>query len=158
MGKRLNEQVIVITGASSGIGRETALRLARKGAKLVVSARRDEALDDLVEQIRSEGGEAISVPADVSDYHEVAALVKDTLQVYGRIDTWVNNAGVYLVGAFDKTDIEEARRVFNVNFWGVYYGCKAVLPTMKKQGSGTIINVSSIDAKRPMPLASAYSA
>jgi short-subunit dehydrogenase len=158
MTRPLDDQVIVITGASSGIGRETALRLAGKGAKVVVSARREESLDELVEQINSEGGEATSIPADVSDYKEVEALAKGAVTVYGRIDTWVNNAAVLLVAEFENADLDEARRLFNVNFWGEYHGCKAVLPIMKKQGSGTIINVTSVTARRPLPLMSAYSA
>jgi len=92
MAKPLSEQVIVITGASSGIGRETAKRLASKGAKVVVSARSEESLDDLVSEIKSDGGEAVSLPADVSDMKEVQGLAKDAVTLYGRIDTWVNNA------------------------------------------------------------------
>jgi NAD(P)-dependent dehydrogenase (short-subunit alcohol dehydrogenase family) len=158
MGKPLDEQVVVITGASSGIGRETALRLADKGARVVVSARREEPLDDLAAQIKSQGGDAVSIPADVSVYEEVESLARDAVSTYGRIDTWVNNAGVLLVSEFEKADLGEARRVFDVNFWGEYHGCKAVLPVMKLQGSGTIINVTSVTAKRPLPLMSAYSA
>jgi short-subunit dehydrogenase len=158
MAKPLDEQVVVITGASSGIGRETALRLASKGAKVVVSARREEPLDDLVAQIRDNGGEATAVSADVSNYGEVEALAREAVNTYGRIDTWVNNAGVYLIGEFEKTAIDEARRLFDVNFWGELHGCKAVLPIMREQGAGTIINISSVAARRALPLASIYSA
>ncbi|MDQ3928575.1 MAG: SDR family oxidoreductase [Chloroflexota bacterium] len=158
MARPLSEQAVVITGASSGIGRETALRLARRGAKVVVSARSDEALDELVEQIRSEGGEATSIPADVSIYHDVEALASGTVERYGRIDTWVNNAGVLIVGEFENTDLDEARRLFDINFWGELHGCKAVLPIMKAQGGGTIVNVTSVTARRPLPLMSVYSA
>ena len=158
MAKKLDEQVVVITGASSGIGRETAAYLAEKGAKVVVSARRDEALDDLVEEIKGKGGEATSVPADVSDFSEVMALAEAAVQTYGRIDTWVNNAGILLVSEFDNADLDEARRIFDVNFWGEYHGIKAVLPIMKEQGEGTIINVTSVTARRPLPLMSVYSA
>jgi len=158
MGKSLDEQVIVVTGASSGIGRETALRLASKGARVVASARREEPLDDLVEQIRSAGGEATSVPADVSIYEDVQSLAREAVSTYGRIDTWVNNAGILLVSEFENADLDEARRIFDVNFWGEYHGCKAVLPIMKRQGSGTIINITSLTAKRPLPMMSVYSA
>jgi len=157
MNKPLDEQVVVITGASSGIGRATALRLAAKGAKVVVSARRDEALDDLVEEIKLAGGEATSIPADVSIYSEVETLAEGALAAYGRIDTWVNNAGVLLVGEFEKTGLEEARRLFDVNFWGELHGCKVVLPVMRRQGGGTIVNVTSMTARRPLPLMSIYS-
>jgi short-subunit dehydrogenase len=158
MKKPISEQVVVITGASSGIGRETALHLAGKGAQVVLAARRDEALDDLVSQIKDAGGEATSVPADVSNYGEVEALVKAACDRYGRIDTWVNNAGVLLVGEFEKTSLEEARRIFDVNFWGELHGMKAVLPVMRQQGGGTIVNVTSMTAKRPLPLYPIYSA
>lgn len=158
MAKPLDQQVIVITGASSGIGRETALRLAQGGAKVVVAARRDEALDDVVEQIRSEGGEATSVPTDVSVYSEVQALARAAVEQYGRIDTWVNNAGVLIVGEFEKTELDEARRLFDVNFWGELHGIKAVLPILREQGGGTIINVTSVTARRALPLMSVYSA
>ena len=157
MNKPLDEQVIVITGASSGIGRATALRLAGKGAKVVVSARRDEALDTLVEEIKSSGGEATPIAADVSIYSDVEALAQGALAAYGRIDTWVNNAGVLLVGEFEKTDLNEARRLFDVNYWGELYGCKVVLPIMRRQGGGTIVNVTSMTATRPLPLMSVYS-
>lgn len=158
MTKPLKEQVIVITGASSGIGRATALRLAGKGAKVVVSARRDEALDDLVEEIKVNGGDALSIPADVSIYTEVEALAQAALAAYGRIDTWVNNAGVLLVGEFEKTELDEARRIFDVNFWGELHGCKVAIPILKEQGGGTIVNVTSMTATRPLPLMSVYSA
>src|SRR5215210_5351358 len=154
MAKPIDQQVVVITGASSGIGRETALHLAGKGAKVVVSARREDSLDELVEEIRSQGGEATSIPADVSIFSDVEALAQQAKSAYGRIDTWVNNAGVLLVAEFEHSDLEEARRIFDVNFWGEYHGIKAVLPIMKEQGSGTIINVTSATAKRPLPLMS----
>jgi NAD(P)-dependent dehydrogenase (short-subunit alcohol dehydrogenase family) len=88
----------------------------------------------------------------------VEALVQGAMAAYGRVDTWVNNAGVLLVSEFEKADLGEARRVFDVNFWGEYHGCKAVLPVMKRQGGGTIINISSVTAKRPLPMMSIYSA
>src|SRR5688500_16748632 len=158
MAKPINEQVVVITGASSGIGRETALHLADKGAKVVVSARRQGSLDDLVAEIRSAGGEALAVHADVSVYSEVNSLARAAVDAYGRVDTWVNNAGVLIVGGFEKTDLEEARRLFDVNFWGEYHGCLAAIDVMKQQGQGTIINVTSVTAKRPLPLMPVYSA
>jgi NAD(P)-dependent dehydrogenase (short-subunit alcohol dehydrogenase family) len=158
MAKPIDQQVVVITGASSGIGRETALRLASKGARVVVSARREESLDELIAQIRSAGGEATSAPADVSVYSDVEALANQAVTAYGRIDTWVNNAAVLLIAEFVNAELDEARRLFDVNFWGVYHGCRAALPIMLKQGYGTIINVSSVEARRPLPLSSAYSA
>jgi short-subunit dehydrogenase len=123
-----------------------------------VAARRDEALNDLVEQIRAEGGEATSVPTDVSVYSEVEALALAAVKRYGRIDTWVNNAGVLIVGEFENIELDEARRLFDINFWGEVHGVKAVLPIMREQGGGTIINVTSVTAQRPLPLMSVYSA
>ncbi|HEX8230848.1 MAG TPA: SDR family oxidoreductase [Chloroflexia bacterium] len=158
MAKPLDQQVVVLTGASSGIGRETALRLAKRGAKVVVAARRDEALDDLVEEVRAAGGEATSVPTDVSVYSEVQALANAAVETYGRIDTWVNNAGVLIVGEFENIELEDARTLFDINFWGEVHGVKAVLPIMREQGAGTIINVTSVTAQRPLPLMSVYSA
>ncbi|MDQ3928721.1 MAG: SDR family NAD(P)-dependent oxidoreductase, partial [Chloroflexota bacterium] len=158
MAKPLDQQVVVLTGASSGIGRETALRLAKRGAKVVVAARRDEALDDLVEEIRAEGGEATSVPTDVSVYSEVQDLARAAVEKYGRIDTWVNNAGVLIVGEFENIKLDDARKLFDINFWGELHGIKAVLPIMREQGGGTIINVTSVTAQRPLPLMSVYSA
>jgi NADP-dependent 3-hydroxy acid dehydrogenase YdfG len=158
MVRPLHEQVVVITGASSGIGRETALRMSREGAKVVVAARKEEALDDLVEEISRAGGEATSIPTDVSVWDDVQALASLAGEKYGRIDTWVNNAGVLLVGEFEHTDLDEARRLFNVNFWGEVHGVKAVLPIMREQGYGTIINITSVTARRAFPLMSYYSA
>jgi short-subunit dehydrogenase len=158
MAKPIGEQVVVITGASSGIGRETALRLASKGARVVVSARREEHLDDLVNEITSAGGQAVSVPADVSLYEDVRNLASAAVDEYGRIDTWVNNAGQYLVGEFEKTNLEEARRLFDTNFWGEVHGTKAALEVMRRQGEGTIINVTSVAGERALPLTSFYSA
>jgi len=158
MAKPLDQQVIVITGASSGIGRETAKPLAKRGASVVVSARRDEALDDLVDLIKAEGGEATSIPVDVSDYTAVEALATGARDTYGRIDTWVNNAAVLLVGEFEHLDLDESRRLFDVNFWGEYHGMKAALSVMRDQGYGTIINITSVTARRPLPLQSVYSA
>ncbi|HST03259.1 MAG TPA: SDR family oxidoreductase [Chloroflexia bacterium] len=156
--KPLHEQVVVITGASSGIGRETALLLAAKGAQVVAAARGEEALDTLIAEITDNGGEATAFPTDVSKWSEVSALATFARERYGRIDTWVNNAGVLIVGEFEKTSIKEARALFDTNFWGELYGMKAALPVMRAQGYGTIINVTSVTAKRAFPLMSIYSA
>ena len=142
MAKPISEQVVVITGASSGIGRETAKRLASKGARVVVSARREEPLDDLVNEIKSAGGQAVAIPADVSLFEDMRSLAAGAVDEFGRIDTWVNNAAQYLVGEFEKTTLEEARRLFDVNFWGGVHGTKAALEVMRRQNEGTIIGVT----------------
>ena len=105
--KPVGEQVVVLMGASSGIGRESALRFARKGARVVVSARGEEGLDSLVREIRSEGGEAIAVPADTSEFGQVKAVADRAVQEYGRLDTWVHLAAVGLFATFEETTPEE---------------------------------------------------
>jgi NAD(P)-dependent dehydrogenase (short-subunit alcohol dehydrogenase family) len=152
------EQSVVITGASSGIGRVTALRFARGGARVTVAARNARALDQLVEQIEHEGGEALAVPTDVAVEAQVQALAERAAGRFGGIDTWVNNAGVSMYAPFDEVTSEEFRRVIDVNFFGQVYGCRAALPHLKQRGGGAIICVGSILSDRAAPLQSAYSA
>src|SRR3712207_5294616 len=116
--KPVGEQVVVLMGASSGIGRESALRFARKGAKVVVSARGEVGLDSLVEEIRGEGGEAIAVPADTSEFEQVKAVADGAVEAYGRLDTWVHLAAVGLFATFEETTPEEFARVIDVNLMG----------------------------------------
>jgi NAD(P)-dependent dehydrogenase (short-subunit alcohol dehydrogenase family) len=156
--KLVGDQVVVLMGASSGIGRETALRFARKGAKVVVSARGEEGLDSLVEEIRREDGEAIAVPADTSEFDQVKAVADRAVEVYGRLDTWVHLAAVGLFATFEETTPEEFRRVIDVNLMGQVYGAMAALPQIKREGGGALIHVSSMGAKRSIPLQSAYCA
>src|SRR5215213_8270350 len=115
--KPVEEQVVALMGASSGIGRETALRFAKRGAKVVVSARGEQGLDSLVDEIRRGGGEAVAVLADVEEY--------------GRLDTWVHLAAVLLVASFEETTPEEFARVIDVNLMGQVYGAMAALPHIK---------------------------
>jgi NAD(P)-dependent dehydrogenase (short-subunit alcohol dehydrogenase family) len=129
--KPVGEQVVVLMGASSGIGRETALRFARKGAKVVASARGEEGLDSLVQEIRDEGGEAIAVPADTSEFGQVKAVADRAVQEYGRLDTWVHLAAVGLFATFEETTPEEFERVIDVNLMGQVYGAMAALPHLK---------------------------
>jgi NAD(P)-dependent dehydrogenase (short-subunit alcohol dehydrogenase family) len=156
--KPLGEQVVVLMGASSGIGRETALRFARKGARVVVSARGEEGLDSLVKEIRSEGGEAIAVPADTSEFDQVKAVADRAVQEYGRLDSWVHLAAVGLFATFEDTTPEEFERVIDVNLMGQVYGAMAALPHIKREGRGALIHISSVEAKRSFPLHSAYGA
>src|ERR1044072_225786 len=120
--KKLGEQVLVITGASSGMGLVTAREAARRGAKLVVAARAEEALRRLVEEINSQGGEAVPVAADVGNQDEVGRIAETALEHFGRIDTWVNNAGVSIYGKIVDTPVEDMRRLFETDFWGTVYG------------------------------------
>jgi NAD(P)-dependent dehydrogenase (short-subunit alcohol dehydrogenase family) len=156
--KPVGEQVVVLMGASSGIGRESALRFARKGARVVVSARGEEGLDSLVKEIREEGGEAIAVPADTSEFDQVKAVADRALQEYGRLDTWVHLAAVGLFATFEETTPKEFARVIDVNLMGQVYGAMAALPHIKREGGGALIHVSSMGAKRSIPLQSAYCA
>jgi NAD(P)-dependent dehydrogenase (short-subunit alcohol dehydrogenase family) len=156
MARGVAEQVVVVTGASSGIGRQTALAFARRGAKVVLAARDGQALDEVVAEIKRLGGEALAVPADVSDYAQVNMLVGRAVEQFGRIDTWVNNAGVATYGTVEQMDVAELRRVIEVDLFGSIHGMKAALPHLRD--GGTIINVSSTLGKRAVPLQAAYCA
>jgi NAD(P)-dependent dehydrogenase (short-subunit alcohol dehydrogenase family) len=149
--------VVVITGASSGIGRETALEFGRRGARVVVAARNREALESLAGEIHRIGGEALPVVTDVSDFDQMASLARKAVERFGRIDTWVNNAAVSTYGTVEQMEADELRRVIEVNLMGQIYGVKAALPYLRESG-GTIINVSSALAERAIPLQAAYCA
>ncbi|WP_210488935.1 SDR family oxidoreductase [Rufibacter aurantiacus] len=155
--KPLNEQVIVITGASSGIGLATALAAAKKGAKVVLAARNREALTGVEQQIRNEGGEAIHVAADVGRWEEVQWIADAALRHYGRIDTWVNDAGVSIYGRLSQVSDEDNKRLFDTNFWGVVYGSLAAAYHMRGKG-GAIINVGSELSDVAIQLQGMYSA
>jgi NAD(P)-dependent dehydrogenase (short-subunit alcohol dehydrogenase family) len=150
---------VVITGATSGIGRETAREFARAGARVVAAGRREERLRELVAEIESAGGAALGVRTDVSDAAQVERLVAAARERFGAVDTLVNNAGIGLAARFEQQSIEEFRRLMDVNFWGAVYACKAALPLMRAQpAGGCIINVASIMGKRGMPFETAYCA
>jgi len=155
--KPIEEQVVVITGASSGIGLATAEAAANRGAKLVLAARSQNTLDDVVDAIRGQGGIAISVVADVSDKAQLRAIAGSAFATFGRIDTWINNAGVSIYGRLDQVTEEDARRLFDVNFWGAVNGSLVALENMKATG-GAIINVGSEVSDAVIPLQGFYSA
>lgn len=157
--RKLAGTTAVITGATSGIGRETALEFVRSGAQVVVAGRRKDRLKELVSEVESKGGKALAVRTDVADQTQVENLINKTIEQFGRIDILINNAGVGLAARLDQMSIEDFRRLMDVNFWGAVYACKAALPVMKKQQEGgVIINVSSIMGKRGMPFETAYCA
>jgi NADP-dependent 3-hydroxy acid dehydrogenase YdfG len=140
--KPLGEQVIVITGASSGIGLATAEMAAEEGAKLVLAARSEDALDGFAARLSRNGAEAMAVDTDVGDRAEFQQLALAAIERFGRIDTWVNNAGVTVPGRLDDLSDQDCRRLFETNFWGVVYGSLAALHHMRATG-GVIINLGS---------------
>lgn len=155
--KPLDQQVMVITGASSGIGLATARAAAEKGVKLVLASRSEETLDEVVRGITAAGGEAIHVTADVSDSAQIHKVAEAALERFGRIDTWVNNAGLSIYGRLDEVSEEDNRRLFDINFWGVVNGSLIALPHLKRNG-GALINVGSEVSEAVVPLQGMYSA
>jgi NAD(P)-dependent dehydrogenase (short-subunit alcohol dehydrogenase family) len=156
--KPIENQVVVLMGASSGIGRETALRLAKRGAKMVVAARSEAGLRSLEDDLRELGGEVTTLVADVSEFEQVEAVAQSAVEEYGRLDTWVHLAAVGLFAPFDQTRPEEFRRVLDVDLMGQVYGAIAALPRIKREGRGALVHISSVVGKRSAPLQSAYSA
>lgn len=155
--KPLDQQVLVITGASSGIGLATAEAAAKEGAKLVLAARSGQTLEEICRRINASGGEALHVVADVSNREDVQKIARAALDRFGRIDTWVNDAGVSIYGRLDEVSDDDSRRLFDVNFWGVVYGSLAALPHLKTNG-GALINVGSEVSEAVVPLQGMYSA
>jgi short-subunit dehydrogenase len=155
--KQIEEQVIVITGASSGIGLATAESAARQGAKVVLVARSEEALATITEQLNAAGGQTIAVIADVSDRAQVEKVAQKAIERFGRIDTWINNAGLSIYGRLDQVSDEDSRRLFDTNFWGIVNGSLVALPHLSKQG-GALINVGSEVSEAVVPLQGMYSA
>ena len=147
MTENIKNKVVIITGASSGLGEATALLLAKYGAKVVLAARRKERLEKLAAEITSQGGEALVVVADVALQRDVERIAQETLKTYGRIDVLINNAGIMPQATLDKLKVEEWDKMIDINVKGVLYGIAAVLPTMQ-QHSGHIINLSSVAGLR----------
>lgn len=156
--ENIRNKVVVITGASSGIGEATARLLAQNGAKVVLAARREERLHAIVNEIKESGGEAVSVKADVVSAEDMQNLAKFTLGVYGRIDVLVNNAGVMPSSRLSELRVDEWEQMIDVNIKGVLYGIAAVLPTMREQKSGHIINLSSTSGYHVSPTSAVYAA
>jgi NADP-dependent 3-hydroxy acid dehydrogenase YdfG len=154
----LQGRVCVVTGASSGIGEATALRLARAGAAVALAARRAERLTALVGRIESDGGSALAVPTDVADEDQARALIERAKSELGSVDVLVNNAGVMLVGPVDGADTTDWRRMVDINVMGLLYCTHAALPVMREQGSGHIVNVSSVAGRTAIAGAAVYNA
>jgi NAD(P)-dependent dehydrogenase (short-subunit alcohol dehydrogenase family) len=156
--KPIEQQVVAVVGASSGIGRETAIQFAKRQAKLVVSARSESGLASLVEQITQLGGEAIAVPADVAVLEQVQNIADEAIDRYGRLDTWVHAAGTAVISPFEQVTAEEFKRVIDVNLMGAVYGAMVAMPQLRRTGRGAFIAISSVEARRSMPLQTSYSA
>ncbi|MBW4467750.1 MAG: SDR family oxidoreductase [Pegethrix bostrychoides GSE-TBD4-15B] len=156
--KPLNQQVAVIVGASSGIGRATALESAKHGAKVVAAARSQTGLETLVGEIEQFGGSAIAVVADVAQLDQVQRIAEQAVNHYGRIDTWVHLAATAVFAPFEQITPEEFKRVIDVNLLGQVYGAMVALPHLRRTGQGALIHVSSVEARRALPLQSAYAA
>jgi NAD(P)-dependent dehydrogenase (short-subunit alcohol dehydrogenase family) len=154
---RIKNSVVVITGASSGIGRATALRFAAKGARLVLAARGAGSLEEVAGQCRKRGARAIAVPTDVTDVGKMEELAARAVREFGRLDVWVNNAAVGSFGLLTDIPPKDFQRVLDVNILGYVNGARAALPRLSAQGSGALINVASIVAEIPLPYSAAYS-
>jgi short-subunit dehydrogenase len=158
MKPKLSDQVVVITGASSGIGKETALQFGAAGAAVVLAARSAGALEYVADSIRAGGGRAHVVLTDVSKLEDIERLRDEALNAFGRIDTWVNNASIEEWATVDDHTPEEIEQIVRTNLLGTIFGTKAALAHMRTRGSGTIINVGSVESKRSLPLQSIYAA
>jgi NADP-dependent 3-hydroxy acid dehydrogenase YdfG len=155
--KPLQDQVIVITGASSGIGLATARMAARRGARVVMAARNEQDLKEAAEEIRANGGNALAVATDVSDEAAVSRLGEAALLEFGTVDTWVNNAGLSIYGKLVEVPLADKRKLFDINFWGVVHGCRTAIRLMKHRG-GVLINIGSEVSDVAIPLQGIYSA
>jgi short-subunit dehydrogenase len=155
---QLDERVVVITGASSGIGRAAALAFARRGARLALAARRADVLEEVARECEALGGQAIAVAADVTDPEAMERLAQAAVAAFGRIDVWINNAGVGVFGRYEEADLALHRRTVEVNLMGAMHGAYAALPVFLRQNKGVLINNISLGAWSPTPFAAAYTA
>ena len=154
----MKDKIIVITGASSGIGEETAKLLASKGARVVLAARRVERLDALVAEIKENGGAAIAKATDVRQREDLDALIELAVSEYGQVDVLINNAGIMLVAPMAMVKVDEWDKMIDVNVKGLLYGIAAALPGMKERGEGHIINVASVAGHKVLPNFTVYCA
>ena len=151
-------RVVVITGASAGIGRATALRLARDGAAVVICARRRERLDEVAAQAKKLGGDALPIVADVTNQSQIAAVVAAAMERFGRLDVMMCNAGFGIYGRIGDIAPDRVRRLLDVNVMGTYHGIHAAMPVFRRQESGHFIIISSIVGRRGVPFTGAYAA
>jgi short-subunit dehydrogenase len=155
--KRLRDQVMVITGASSGIGLTTAEMAAEAGARVVLNSRNEMDLRNACDRIRARGGRAVYVVGDVADPDAMEMVANRAISEFGGLDTWVNNAGIGMYGRLTQMSMADKRRLFDVNFWGVVNGCRAAVRHLRQSG-GAIVNIGSVTSDRAIPLLGMYSA
>ena len=155
---QVRDAVVIVTGASAGIGRETALEFARQGARVVLAARREDRLHALATEIAALGGEALVAPTDVARSADIDRLVRVTLDRFGRIDVLVNNAGFGFSGTIEETTEADMRELMDVNYMSAFNATRAVLPHMRARRRGHIVNVASVVGKIAFPFHGAYSA
>jgi short-subunit dehydrogenase len=158
MARDIDGLSVVITGASSGIGRAAARTFARRGARLTLAARREDLLREVAAECQELGAHAIAVPTDVTDAEAMEDLADAARRAFGRIDVWINNAGTGVFGPYMNADIALHRRTVEVNLLGAMHGAYAVLPIFKRQGAGILINNISLGGWAPTPFAAAYTA
>jgi NAD(P)-dependent dehydrogenase (short-subunit alcohol dehydrogenase family) len=155
--KRLSDQVVVITGASSGIGLATARMAAGRGARLVLAGRNERAVAEVAAEIRAAGGEAVPVVADVGRAEDMRRIADAAIERFGTFDTWINNAGASVFGTIERTPLADHRRLFETNYWGVVHGSLAALEHLRTRG-GALINIGSVLSDRAVPYQGAYCA
>lgn len=155
--KKLSDQVVVITGATSGIGLTTARRAAQRGARIVLAARDENALKQLVAELARTGCEAVYAVADVGTEEDVRKIARVAVERFGGFNTWINNAGISIFGRMEDISLEDQQRLFQTNFWGVVHGSLVAVEHMKQHG-GAIINLGSEVSDRAVPLQGMYSA
>lgn len=156
--RSLRDSVVVLTGASSGIGRATAWAFAERGAKLVLAARSRESLEDVANECRARGAEAVAVATDVRDEGSVESLRRTAVETFGHIDTWVNDAAVYMLGPLESTPVEAIRDLFATNVMGTIHGVRAAVSQFRAQGYGVVISMGSVAGKVAYAQAAAYCA
>jgi|SRR5688572_7769340 len=154
----LAQSVIVVTGASSGFGKGAAIEFARAGAKVVLAARRDDLLDEVANECSGEGGDALACPTDVSKKEEVERLCSTALETFGRIDVWINNAGVGAIGRFERVPLDVHQQVIATNLYGTLYGSYVAYRQFLTQGHGVLINIASELGFGTAPYYSSYAA
>jgi NADP-dependent 3-hydroxy acid dehydrogenase YdfG len=154
----LADKVALVTGASSGIGEGTALALAAAGATVAVAARRADRLEGLVRKIEAAGGKALAIAGDMTVEADAIRAVEETVAKLGRVDILINSAGVMQAGGIENADLDEYRRVFDINLFATLYTCRAAVPHMLKQGGGDIVTISSLAGRKGGPQTNAYSA